>query len=215
MREYLVIMNRLLAGERVTWNTKYIQIPEAKLPLLPPAPIPIYINARMPEMLEAAGELVKGANLSIATPQWVREFAIPHLKKGAVKAGRPMEEVDITYHPILCLSDDHDQALRAARRALSGYFENPETTVLLRDYGFADEVRAIEEAKTAGRPVEPSDPLVEAIALVGSPEAVGKRLREYLQAGVRLPILRPQPLDSQGSYLAAEDAVRNLVQVLG
>ncbi|MBI4258894.1 MAG: LLM class flavin-dependent oxidoreductase [Thaumarchaeota archaeon] len=212
MREFLIILTKLLAGEKVTWKSHYIQIPEAKMPLHPAKPIPIYINARMGEMLEIAGELVEGANISIATPRWIKEFALPNIKKGVAKKRRRLSEVDISYHPILCLSEDHDKALKTARKRLAGYFDNPETIDLLKDYGFAKEAKAMEEAKV--KHAAPSDKLIEAIALVGSPETVAKRLRQYIDAGIKLPILRPQPLDGEAAYTAAERAVRSISNAL-
>ncbi|MBI2185264.1 MAG: LLM class flavin-dependent oxidoreductase [Thaumarchaeota archaeon] len=214
MREYLIVLTRLLAGEKVSWKGKYIQVPDAKMPLRPAKPVPIYINARMEEMLEIAGEFIAGAHISIATPQWIKGFALPHIKAGAAKKERRLSEVDVSYHPLLCLSEDHDKALKTARKRLSGYFDNPETIDLLKDYGFRKEATAIEEAKDKGRKQEPSDKLIEAIALVGSPETVGKRLRQYIDAGVKLPILRPQPIDNEGAYTATERALHNISKIL-
>jgi alkanesulfonate monooxygenase SsuD/methylene tetrahydromethanopterin reductase-like flavin-dependent oxidoreductase (luciferase family) len=209
--EILRIVKGLLAGEVVSLDGRFMHVQAARLPVDGPLAVPIYINARQAEMLEAAGELIDGAILSIATPQWVREFAVPHVSAGAARSGRDLSEVDIAYHPILCLSDDEPAAVEAARAVVAPYFQNAEVIDLLRAYGYADEIERIEEAKRRGAAVVASDELVRAITLVGDPTTVATRIEAYRDAGVNHMIIRPYPVAGQSAYEAAADAIEGLL----
>lgn len=204
MRDFLQLLHKILEGDTVTWETEYFKIGKAQLSFRPPPyRLPIYINARQPEMLQVGGEIADGVNISIATPQWVREFALPNLAIGAEKAGRSVEEIDIAYHPILCMSEDYDKAMNVAKQMFLGYMENPEVITLLKSYGYRKEVEAFEEAKaTGGRREAPPESLVSAIALVGTPEEVRHRIAEYIAAGVKLYTIRAQCVDKGATETA-------------
>ena len=150
VREILSIVSRLLAGDTVTLDGRYVHVSDARLPSAGTSAVPIYINARQGDMLEAVGELIDGAILSIATPQWVREFAVPRIAAGADRADRPLTSVDIAYHPILCLHEDEQRAIEAAREIVAPDFRNAEVIELLRAYGFPDEVDRIEASLQRG-----------------------------------------------------------------
>jgi alkanesulfonate monooxygenase SsuD/methylene tetrahydromethanopterin reductase-like flavin-dependent oxidoreductase (luciferase family) len=181
------------------------------LPSAGPSEVPIYINARQGEMLEAVGELIDGAILSIATPQWVREFALPRIAAGADRAGRPVASVDVAYHPVLCLHEDEQRAIDSARQIVAPYFRNAEVIELLRAYGFPDEVDRIEASLRRGDPAEPSDDLVRAITLVGPPEVVAERIAAFEAAGVTNMIIRPYPVSGESAFEATEDAINSLM----
>lgn len=212
VHEYLTIVTRLLAGETVSLNGRFLQISEARLLDSVTRTIPIYINARQAGVLEAVGEMIQGAILSIATPTWVREFAVPHVAAGVARADRPLASVDIAYHPILCMDDDELRAIDAARAIVTPYFRNAEVIALLRDYGFAAEIARIEAQMAAGNDPGASDELIRAITLSGPPDLIRERIAAYEQAGVTNMILRPYPVGDQTPRSAVEAAIDRLAR---
>ncbi len=211
VQEFLSIVSGLLAGKTVTLDGRYLHVSEARLPGAGATAVPIYINARQGGVLEAVGEMIDGAILSIATPQWVREFAVPRIAAGAARAGRQATSVDVAYHPVLCLHEDEQRAIDAARDVVAPYFRNAEVIELLRAYGFADEIERIEASMKSGKAADPSDELVRAIALTGSPQAVAERIATYEAAGVTNMILRPYPVGGESAREATEQAIDRLL----
>jgi alkanesulfonate monooxygenase SsuD/methylene tetrahydromethanopterin reductase-like flavin-dependent oxidoreductase (luciferase family) len=197
------IVKGLLAGDELTIDTGAFLLRGAALPIDEPTVVPIYLNARQAEMLEVVGSLLEGAILSIATPAWIRDFAIPHITIGAHQVQRDVSAVDIAYHPILCVSEDEDAAIDAAREAVAPYFKNPIVIDLLRDHGFEHEIGRFERRKRSGEAEFVPNDLVQAVTLVGHPDNVSNRILEFEAAGVTHMILRPYPVADQSAFDAA------------
>ena len=64
MRETVAVLRQMLAGERVTFEGRTIRTRGFRLVSPPPAPVPIYLAALMPPMLELAGEIADGVILN-------------------------------------------------------------------------------------------------------------------------------------------------------
>jgi 5,10-methylenetetrahydromethanopterin reductase len=212
VREVVQVLTRLISGDRVDFSGQFIHVSEAQLKREGQPPVPIYLNARQGEMLEVAGELIDGAILSIATPEWVREWAIPHIATGAKRAGRDPASVDVAYHPILCLNSDENVAIEAARNVLRPYFRNSEVISLLQSYGFAAEAEGIKAQVADGGEPDPSNDLVRAITLVGSPAEVSERIESYRAAGVTYMVIRPYPSGDESAAAATEIAITSLIR---
>src|SRR2546429_466340 len=57
--------------------------------------IPIVLAAVQARMCELVGEIADGVLFNVlSTPRYVREFALPHLERGAARAGRNAREVE-------------------------------------------------------------------------------------------------------------------------
>src|SRR3712207_546440 len=67
MRDYLVTVRRLLAGETVDHDGKAIRLHGGRLPVRPPH-VPVFLGALGPQMLRLAGESADGAALNWSTP---------------------------------------------------------------------------------------------------------------------------------------------------
>jgi probable F420-dependent oxidoreductase len=79
--------------------------------------IPVLIAAVQERMLQVAGEVCDGVRLhGIVTRRYVDEIAIPNLKKGFAKSGRPASEWDrfqIAGGGFICTAPDRDSLARA------------------------------------------------------------------------------------------------------
>ncbi|MDP9375678.1 MAG: LLM class flavin-dependent oxidoreductase, partial [Chloroflexota bacterium] len=119
MRDYLLTLRPLLAGERVDHTGPAVRLRGVALGARPPH-VPVYLGALGPGMLRLAGEAADGAALNWCTPEqiaWSRE----RVAEGAARAGRDPGEVRIAEYIRVCVDDDEDAARRAYTRAILGY----------------------------------------------------------------------------------------------
>lgn len=103
-RETIEIVRRLLDGEDVTYDGKYYTLDDVNLDFAVDSDVPIYVAARGPTMLQMAGEFADGVlvhAVSDASFAYVREY----LEKGANRAGRDVDSIDlVSWGP--CILDD-------------------------------------------------------------------------------------------------------------
>jgi alkanesulfonate monooxygenase SsuD/methylene tetrahydromethanopterin reductase-like flavin-dependent oxidoreductase (luciferase family) len=119
------------------------------------------------------------------------------VKGGAEKGGRSLSDIDVTDGIPSFISDDLEAARTAAKRGLSGYGRLPFYQRLIKNLGFGD---VVEKIKSGVNPAEAfTNELIEAVALVGPAERCRKRLEEYREAGVQLPIIVPNPVGKQSN----------------
>src|SRR5438874_398797 len=93
MRETVSVLRQMLAGERVTFDGKTVRTRNFRLVSPPPRPVPIYVAALMPPMLELAGEIADGVILNFMPAEAVPRM-LAHVRKGAVRAGRDAADVE-------------------------------------------------------------------------------------------------------------------------
>lgn len=119
MRDYLVTLRGLLAGETVQHEGTAVSLREFSLSIKPPR-VPVVLGALGPKMLRLAGEASDGAALNWCTPEtiaWSRE----QVAEGARSAGRDPSEVKMIEYIRICVDDDEDVARLAFVKALMGY----------------------------------------------------------------------------------------------
>ena len=110
MREFILTLKSLLAGERVNFNGTY-----SRMRIGGGTPVPIYVAADGPKAIELAGEVADGALLRVALHPRVLETARKHLTEGAKRAGRDPKEVDVIYFTQAIIRDDIQEARELAR----------------------------------------------------------------------------------------------------
>jgi alkanesulfonate monooxygenase SsuD/methylene tetrahydromethanopterin reductase-like flavin-dependent oxidoreductase (luciferase family) len=119
MREWLVTLRALLAGETVDHEGNAITLHGVGLGSKPPR-VPVALGALGPNMLTLAGEASDGAALNWCTaPQVAASREI--VAAGARAAGRDPSEVAMIEYIRICVDDDVDAARRAYTKALTGY----------------------------------------------------------------------------------------------
>lgn len=195
LRAYVTIIRKALAGERVTQEDGVYPLRDFRLglPALQP-PIPIYVAALNPRMLQLAGELADGVLLN-----WLPEEQVPwalgHLKLGASKVGRTLADLDIACLVRVCVTNDVGAARQWLRRELTGYMIVEAYQRYFRQIGFADETEALHAKWRAGNRSEAveevSDNMTERLAVFESAAQCRARLARFADAGVRLPIAFP------------------------
>lgn len=197
MRDYLVVLRRLFAGEAVTYEGPYLSVRGLQVSVQP-IDVPLYISALGPQMLRLAGELADGVCLNWTTPEhrrWCRE----RIAEGAARAKRDPAAVTLMEYIRVCVDEDAAAARRAFGAALLGYaLSRPGASPDLgyrghfTRMGYDGTLRRIEAMRDAGAPL---DDLVAAIpdemagllgyhgSAAGARAAFG-RLAEHLDTAV-------------------------------
>jgi alkanesulfonate monooxygenase SsuD/methylene tetrahydromethanopterin reductase-like flavin-dependent oxidoreductase (luciferase family) len=79
---------------------------------------------------------------------------------------------------------------------------------MIKNVGFGD---VTEKIKSGTNPAEAfTDELLDAVALIGPPERCREKLQAFRGAGLRLPIIVPNPVGKQSNV----EVIKNMLQAL-
>jgi 5,10-methylenetetrahydromethanopterin reductase len=203
LRESILAVRGLLAGERVVLNGEFLHwTGQAYLRCAAPRVTPIYVGAMGPKMLELTGELADGALPLLFPPE--HYFGVkPYIERGLQKRRQP-EEFDLAACIWVSLSTDRQVARRALAQKIA-YYGHALGELILERLGVArQEFAPIEHAMQVERDEEKAIALVDErmlrIGVVGTANDVIERLEPLAAAGVRHfsfgPPLGPDPLQA-------------------
>ena len=123
-------------------------------------PVPIWIAALRERLCELAGECADGfIGHSIWSTWWLLERALPAVERGAVRAGRRADELDVQLWLTTSIDADPVEAARRARGNVAFYGSIPSYRSYFDAHGFGDMFDALVEARR-------SRPLADCIELV-------------------------------------------------
>jgi 5,10-methylenetetrahydromethanopterin reductase len=181
-----------------------------------------------PKAIEVAGEVADGALLLVGFNRGIVETALGHLERGAKRAGRTLEDLEIIWAVRVSTMASRAEALRMARPTAvhwgilrwGGYWlgpaglrlppmEIPEAVKqVYPDLSHAHDWEAAIKA-TAFVPDDILAQLCEAMGLIGTPADAAARIAEMTKLGVRnlylMPLLTFAPPD--GEIAAFRDTV--------
>lgn len=179
LREYLTILRAILETGSVNFEGKRLT---ARAQLAGPTQVTVMASALRPNGFRLCGELANGAISWNCPLPYLRDVAVPAIKEGAAKAGRPAPPL-IAHVPV-AVSEDIDAVREGARRQIGFYPRVPFYSQMLQDAGFP-------EAKEG----QLSDRMIDALVVHGSPSQVKDRLRALPDFGaselLAMPILPP------------------------
>jgi alkanesulfonate monooxygenase SsuD/methylene tetrahydromethanopterin reductase-like flavin-dependent oxidoreductase (luciferase family) len=205
MRDYLVIVRGLLAGEEVRYTGPALSVSRLRIGTNLPA-VPVYLAALGPQMLRLAGAHADGASLNWATPEqiaWSRGI----LDAGAVSAGRDPTTLDLSMYIRVCVDDDVDAARRAFAEQVLGYAlarPGADPALAYRGHfarmGFGEVLSELEDQREKGAKIEQlidqvPDELLQTVGYYGPAEGAARRFAELSvgldEALVRIITVRP------------------------
>jgi len=208
VREAVEALRPILRGERSTFDGEYVHIGGYKHPSPPPAPVPLFLGSLNPRSLRMAGELADGLCVNQVSPHQVTVM-VDEARKGAKAAGRELGDFPVMARLFCLVTDD----AAAARRIVGGVFAPyVATSVYNRFYrwmGYEEEAEAIAKAAEAGDKdamrAAFSDRMARDLFVIGTLGEVVERLREYVEAGVTIPVVAPLApgADAAGQTLKA------------
>lgn len=186
-REYVTVLRAALTGKVQHQGARYRVTWQSGLPRVPAAP-PILLGGLGPRMLELAGEIADGVVLWLAAPAYVREQAVPAIRRGRERAGKPLQGFEIVAAVPAALTADRPAATALFRTELMRYLALPFYRAMLEQSGFAPEIAAYDRAP---KPESVPDRLVAALGGIGDFRTVSAFVTAYREAGVTLPAVRP------------------------
>jgi F420-dependent oxidoreductase-like protein len=222
-REYVEVVRKALARERLDYHGETIELPlpegpgkALKLMIAPrQARIPIYLAAIGPKNTELAGEIADGWIPTFFSPEHVAELRAL-LERGAARSGRSLGGFDIAPVVNAYVSDDREQARNFMRPVLALYIGGMGSrkqnfyNQLVQRYGFADAARQIQDLYLDGKKVQAGaaipDELIDMVSLCGPRDVVRDRLAAFRDAGVGTLMVTPMAF-------AVEDRIAQLRSV--
>ncbi len=214
-REYVGIVRKALARERLEWDGQEYTLPlpdgpgkALKLMISPVQDrIPIYIAAIGPKNTQLTGEIADGWLPTFFSPEHVSDSRAL-LQEGADRAGDG-KQIDDSFDiaPVVNVSidDDLDRARDSMRPVLALYVggmgsrEKNFYNAIVQRYGFEDAAKQVQDLYLDGKkdeaaaalPVE----LIDMVSLCGPRDRVAERLGVYRDAGVGTLICAPMAFD--------------------
>jgi F420-dependent oxidoreductase-like protein len=226
-REYVEILRRALARERLEYDGEMYELP------LPDGPgkalklmigtvqeqIPIYVAAMGPKNTKLVGEIADGWLPLFFSPEHVQE-AKTLLEEGAARAGRDLNGFDIAPSVQVRIDDDEERARDSVRHLIALYVggmgsrEQNFYNALVQRYGFEEAAKEVQDLYLEGKKDEaaaalPAE-LIDTITLVGPKEKIAERLSVYRDAGVGTLIVTPVAMDAG----ERKSMVRDLAEML-
>src|SRR3954454_14527267 len=200
-REYVAVVRKALARERLEFRGETLELPLAdgpgkalKLTIAPVQDrIPIYLAAIGPKNTQLAGEIADGWIPIFFSPENVGDLR-PLLEEGAARSGRSLDGFDIAPTVNISIDDDLDAARDRMRPFIALYVggmgsrkQNFYNALAVR-YGFEEAAAKVQDLYLDGKRNEAAaavpDELVDTVTLCGPADRVRERLAVYREAGV-------------------------------
>ncbi len=207
MKETIEIIRMAFAGEKISYEGKYHRLPlpggQGKaLRLSQPGndKIPIYLATLSPKALALTGEMGDGWVGTSFTPK-TGAPVIDQIQRGAEKAGRSLNDIDLQVGGSVAFSDDVDGLIRKYKTGMAFQLGamGSATTNFYNDafkrQGYEEDATAVQELWVAGKRDAaidrvPDEMIVES-NLLGTDEMVKARINDYRQAGITTLRLSP------------------------
>src|SRR5918998_3593635 len=192
-REYVEILRKALARERLEFDGEYYELPlpdgpgkALKLMIGPVQErIPIYVAAIGPKNTQLCGEIADGWIPFFFSPERVDD-ARALLEEGAARSGRELNGFDIAPSVSVCIDDDLERARDVMRPMLALYIggmgsrEKNFYNALVKRIGFEEAAEEVQNLYLDGKKEEAAaalpGELIDAITVVGDRDRVRDRL---------------------------------------
>ena len=202
MREYVAVLRAALTGRVEHRGPRYRAAWQSGVPKLP-APPPILLAGLGVKMLELAGEIADGAVLWLCAPEYIRREAVPAIRRGRARAGRPLEGFEVVAAVPAAVTADAGAGMLLFKSELTRYLALPFYRAMLIASGFGPEVEAYDKAPRAE---SVPDRLAAALGAVGGFPAIRDFVAAHREAGVTLPAIRPISFPDAPHYLPTIEA---------
>ena len=230
-REYVEIVRKALAGEKVTAEGEFWTLPlpeDVGMGLGKPLrilgkpkqeKIPIYLGSIGPKAIEQVGAIADGWLPTMVNPR-DPDILFDPLRRGAESVGRSIKDIRIAASTVVAVADTDREARDAVKPWLVFYLgamgaKSKNFYVDLADhYGHGDPARKCQELFLAGDRMGAAealtDDLVDAFAIATTPDRLEARVSEFEAMGANELICCPC-----GDSAGKERTIRALADVRG
>lgn len=186
-REAVELINRLQAGETVSWNNPYFKCKNVQLNPLPNPRFPLYLAARGPQMTKLTGKISEGVVLTSPLPA-IKE-SVDLVKEGAKSVGRDPKDIKITNWLMTYVSDTLDKkAEQRIRHDLGFQVANTVDSIHEACGVNLNDVNKLRDAlnkKGISASQEMVTPqMIDAFSIIASPDDFIDRLNDFYRQGV-------------------------------
>jgi 5,10-methylenetetrahydromethanopterin reductase len=151
VRESVLIFRSIFdTGKIKDFKGEVFQIEAAKVAFEKTGPLPIYVGAQGPKMLQMAGELGQGVLINASHPRDF-EYAMSQIKQGAQAASRKFDDVDVAAYASVSVDKNPEKAAKAATPVVA-FIVAGSPDVVLERHGIAAET-----AERVSKPLEKGD----------------------------------------------------------
>jgi F420-dependent oxidoreductase-like protein len=196
LREYLRIVKALLHTGSVDLAGRYYR---ARTRIAAPVDVPVMAAALGEKAYELCGAEADGAISWVCPGSYLRDVALPALKRGADSAGRPVPP--LVAHAPVCVHDNATEVRAAVRQQFGGFARAPFYQNMFRAAGFPE---VSQETW--------SDAMTDAVALWGDEARVADGIAGLFALGATELLVSPVPAgNDRGASI--ERTLRLLSQV--
>lgn len=199
-REYIEIINQLLAGETAEYDGTYFDLSGFGLrDIDEPRDVPIYLAAMGDTNLQLTGEFADGW-MPLYLPLEHLEPKFELIQAGLDKRGRDASEIEVAPYVVTCISESDPGRARDAARSLLAFYIGAMGEFHyrnIREHGFEGEADRIRSLWTDGDRDEAhdgvTDEMLASLSISGSPSEARETLDQYYENGADLPIAYVPP----------------------
>lgn len=203
LQEWVEVFRMVMTGEKVDYTGEFLKVEGAQLGWKPPRErIPLWFAATSTTGLRLAGKLGDGVLLNtVSSPEYAAN-AVRIVRAAVEEAGRDWENFQVAILINTSVEDDSDAAIDAVRWEVANKFMPEKATSQSKarqrvgePFIDPDELPHLHAAYYAGGKNALAHALskrtVQGLTASGTADDVLKKVQEYRDAGVRLPIVRP------------------------
>jgi len=193
MKEYVEIIRMALRGEKINYSGNIFSLKDFSLLTKPiRKEIPIYLAAINQKMVEMTWDIADGVIFYLRPKSEMKETIYKMQKK---------KKIDTTLQIITCIHDDQEKARNRAKKTLSFYIAVGKIyREFLQSTGYSEETKIIyDEYKKTGLPgLEKfvTEKMLDDLCIAGTPDTAVKKLNEFRDVGINLPIIQFNPIDN-------------------
>lgn len=203
MREYVLAIraafNAFRSGEPLHYQGEFYQL-SLLPPMWSPGPIsvpdpPVDIAAVNPWMLRLAGEVADGVHVHpLNNARYLRETVLPNLARGAGRAGRRLDDLEVIVPAFLVVGDTSEEQERwreMARMQVAFYGSTPNYGFIFDQLGYEGTTARIRQCQKqgdlAGMAAVVTDGILEHFIVSGTWDGIADAIRaRYLGTATRV-----------------------------
>ena len=188
VREAVEVIRRQLAREKGEYAGRKFQTSAgARFNFKVNQPIPIYIGAQGPRMLQLAGAIGNGALVNASHPDDI-ERAVKLITRGAEKAGRDIGEVDIAAYTSFSVAENEKKARKPVVPVVA-YIVAGSPPGILEKHGIpVEKAEQIKDDLANRRWAEAfgavDSGMIDAFTVCGSPEQCTEKIEGLFKTGI-------------------------------
>lgn len=210
MREYIQVVKACWrtwqTGEPLAYRGEIYQVdlmpPAFQLPPQAHPDIPIQLAAVGEHMLRVAGEVCQGVRLhDFCSRKYVEEVAIPNLRAGFQRSGRPAEQwqaFEIAGGGMIATAASADELAKEVldvRRRLAFYASTPAYRLPMEIEGFGAQAEELTAMSKQGRWKDMltvfTEEMAHRYAAIGTHDVIAQRIREHFGSVTAVQIAMP------------------------